>query len=105
MEGCDLAHAYRAAVIQPRALLLDACRAAGTTVDAVRDGGRRQRAVAARQLVCALLRGAGLSFPAIALLVGYKDHTCVMYGVRRVRARRQTVLRVAMQKFREGVGT
>ncbi len=100
-KGHYLAQAYRSVVVKPRAMLVDACLAAGTTVDTVRARGKAQRAVAARQLVCALLRSGGLSFPAIALLVGYEDHTTVMYGVRRVRARRQVALGVALQRFRE----
>jgi chromosomal replication initiation ATPase DnaA len=108
IPSIHLAQAYRDVVVRRslrhRALFLEACRAAGTTPEAVRPGSRHLRAVAARQLVYALLRSAGLSYPTIAILVGYKEHSAVMYGVRRVRARRQVVLRVAQQKFREMTG-
>ena len=100
-EPLYLAQAYRSVVARPQVVLLEACRAAGTTVEAVRRRDKRERQSAARQLVWAILRSSGLSWWAIAILVD-RDHSTVIYGVRRVRARRQVVLRCALQRFRAG---
>ena len=96
-----LAQAYRSVVARPQVVLLEACRAAGTTVEAVKARNKRQRASASRQLVYALLRSSGLSWWSIAILVD-RDHSTVIHGVQRVRARRQVVLRCALQRFRAG---
>ncbi len=95
-----LSQSYRG-VLDSQTVFLAACRAAGASVALVRHRVRFQKAVAARQLVCALLRSTGMSWWKIAALVGYKEHTVVMYSVRRVRARRQVMLGVALQRFRE----
>lgn len=57
----------------------------GVGLEEVLSDSRDARVVKARQAACWLLRGYGLSFPRIATIVG-RDHTTVMYAVRKVDA-------------------
>lgn len=96
-----LADAYRRVVVDPKVLLLRACQAAGTTIEEVRSHSKNQRPATARQLVCALLRTTGMSFPKIGDLVGYSEHSTVIHGVRKIMGR-PALFNSAMRRFKNG---
>lgn len=52
--------------------------------------GRYDRLPMARQAVMVALRRAGLSYPRIGRLLGSRDHTTVVYGLRRAKSLMRT---------------
>ncbi|MGH9165941.1 MAG: helix-turn-helix domain-containing protein [Acidimicrobiales bacterium] len=70
--------------------------------------GRTRHVVDARQVAMYVLREVrGLSYPAIGAAVGGRDHTTVMHGVERVRARmaEQPALRRGVERLVASAGT
>lgn len=60
-------------------IVADACREAGVSVTAMREGGKMAPVVQARAAACRALRTQrGMSYPEIAAAVGYRSHVSAM---------------------------
>lgn len=67
----------------------------GVTLDELRSGDRHKNIAHARLVAYWLLRQRGLSFPEIGRVLN-RDHTSVMYGVRKVDSERAKSIAVAV---------
>lgn len=63
--------------------LREMCLEEGFTLDELRAPGRMSTKVEARSKIAKLLRLRRLSFPEIAELLGWRDHTSAMHAVKR----------------------
>lgn len=81
-----MADEARRAILLPayvRNILNEAANHAGVTIRALVSSTRTARICRARHAAMLALRRRGLSYPKIARILGRRDHTTVIHGVRR----------------------
>ena len=86
----------------PARILARVCRQFSITMTELVGKDRTEHVARARQVAYWLLRQEGLGYSSIGRILGYRDHSTVLMGVRKVEDRcvREPALRQALQAMR-----
>lgn len=70
--------------LDTKGIIVRAAELYGVRPNDIASGTRKAQVVRARQAAAWLLHRAGLSYPSIAVVLGYADHTSALYGCRKI---------------------